>query len=77
MNEREHIQNENKETLTYLASSVANSTIAGIAQIASQIPEKIYAENVTSGYFSPWFGSMKDLFKKEWTIPCIDTRVVL
>jgi len=77
MNEKRCSQAVKNETVAYLTSSLANRTASSIVHVAGRIREKVISQNVTAGHLSSMYSSTKELFRKEWTIPCIGTRVVL
>lgn len=74
INESQSLVNE---TLGYVASALANTTIAGLTEAAARISGTTVVENMTGGYVSSVFTTVKELFRREWVIPCIGTRVVL
>lgn len=65
------------ETLSFVVSAVTNTTVAGLADVASRISGISAKESLTSGYISSTYSVVKDLFRKEWMIPCVRARVVL
>lgn len=65
------------ETLGYVVSAIANTTVAGLTDAAARLAGSNTKENITPGFVSSMFSTVKDLFRREWMIPCIGTRVVL
>lgn len=65
------------ETLNYVVSALANTTVAGLTEAAARMSGTTVVESMTAGYLSSMFATVKELFRREWVIPCIGTRVVL
>lgn len=65
------------ETLSYAVSALANTTVASLTEAVARMSGTTVVESVTGGYLSSMFATVKELFRREWVIPCIGTRVVL
>lgn len=65
------------ETLSYMASAIANTTVAGLTEAAARLAGSNIRESTTPGFVSSMFATAKDLFRREWMIPCIGVKVVL
>lgn len=65
------------ETFGYVVSAIANTTVAGLTEAAARLTGTNVRESMTPGFLSSMFATVKDLFRKEWMIPCIGVRVVL
>ena len=66
-------KNATNETMSYVASVLADTTIAGLTDVAS----KLRGDVASSTYSSSTLSTIKELFKREWIMPCIGARVVL
>lgn len=65
--------------MSYLASALADSAVAGINEVGARIRAKdiLMNTNTNTSYLSSFFTFMDELFRKEWTVPCIGARVVM
>lgn len=75
VNERQH--NSTNETLSYIASALADTTIAGFTEAAARIKGRDVFVHASPGYIASMFSTLKDLFRRDWVIPCIGTRLAL
>lgn len=61
----------------YVVSAIANTTVAGLTETVARFAGTNIKESVVPGFVSSTFATIKDLFRREWMIPCIGVRVVL
>lgn len=69
--------NSTNETLSYMASALVNTTIAGLAETATRIKGRAMFLSASPGYITSTISTIKELFRKEWVLPCIKTRLAL
>lgn len=65
------------ETLSYIASALANTTMTGLFETAAKIKGKSGWIGASPGYITATVSTIKELFRREWLIPCIRTRLAL
>lgn len=77
VNEKSWNVTRNNETVSYLASALADSAVAGINEVAARMRGKDIFTSTNAGYLSSFFAFVSELLHKEWTVPCIGTRIIL
>ena len=65
------------ETLGYVATALADTTVAALTEAAAKLRGSDLFVNASPGYVTSTFSTIKDLFRREWVIPCIGTRLAL
>jgi len=75
IHERQH--NLANESLSYVATALADTTIAALTEAAAKVRGSDLFVNASPGYVVSTFTTIKDLFRREWIIPCIGTRLAL
>lgn len=65
------------ETLSYLASALADTTLVGLTEVAARLKGNSVSTAASSSYVSSTFAAIRDAFRREWVLPCVGARVAL
>lgn len=65
------------ETLSYLASAFADAGVASLTEAVGRVKERDIFLSSGTGYVDSTISTVRELFSREWVIPCIKTRLAL
>lgn len=69
--------NRTNETLGYLASIVADTAVAGFSEMATKLRGRDAVMNLSPGYLCSATNAFCDIFRRDWMLPCVRSRIVL